>query len=118
MKRRPFVQLTALLLLLCLAFSLAACGQPSWYYDYGDPARGFDTDLFYRNDHSLSGADPFVLVADGYYYLYITGNTYIPAYRSKNLNDWEELGPVFTPARDAWSIHNLWAPEVVERDGT
>lgn len=118
MKRRPFVQLTALLLLLCLSFSLAACGQPSWYYDYGDPARGFDTDLFYQNDHSLSGADPFVLVADGYYYLYITGNTYIPAYRSKNLNDWEELGPVFTPARDAWSIHNLWAPEVVERDGT
>ena len=73
----------------------------------------------YRNpvvDYSLP--DPSVVKAeDGYYYLYITGNTYIPAYRSTNLTDWQELGPVFTPARDAWSVHNLWAPEVVAKDG-
>lgn len=115
--KKKLMKLAAILLTATLFFAVCGCSDSSWYYDYTDADQEFNSKLFYQNDRSLSGADPYILVADGYYYLYITGNTYIPAYRSTNLTDWQELGPVFTPARDAWSVHNLWAPEVVAKDG-
>lgn len=81
----------------------------------------FSTDLFYRNDMKMQGhADPFVLdntARDGYYYLFATYG-YFMCQRSKDLVNWEAVGP----SLDTWKIDNeaysithdkRWAPEVV-----
>lgn len=63
-------------------------------------------------------ADPHVLKFNGEYYLYATGNPII-AYHSTDLAHWNLIGPVLTvdPGRDAWNQTDVWAPEVVYRNG-
>jgi GH43 family beta-xylosidase len=63
-------------------------------------------------------ADPFLLKWNGEYYLYATGDP-IVAYHSTDLVEWREIGPVLrsSPA-PAWNQKDVWAPEVVYRNGT
>ena len=68
--------------------------------------------------------DPFVLVHDGYYYLYgstdkdiwHTGNGF-EAYKGTDLENWEPLGNVFDRPQGYWGKVNFWAPEVHEYKG-
>lgn len=70
--------------------------------------------------------DPFILVSDGFYYLYGTTDKDcwdkapgcgFDTYRSKNLADWEGPFPAFRPSKDFWGKHNFWAPEVYSYKG-
>lgn len=65
-----------------------------------------------------SVADPFVMKWKGEYYLYTTGNP-ILAFKSTDLVNWEEIGPVLygSDDEDAWNQTDVWAPEVVYRNG-
>lgn len=124
MKRIFTVALGAVIMLSCVG--LTACSEAEWQYnDYiGVEEDGFDKALFYRNDGQVYGADPSVITVGDTYYLYVTNadtgnnNGYIRGWKSKNLTDWQPLGVVFEPERDAWGVSNIWAPEVIEKDGT
>ena len=119
-----------LFLIFIISFSLFGCnknnqyGQTNkniYYENYLDDER-YDSSLFYKNHGDIVGADPSVITVGDEYYLYITNAdgsdcSFIQAYKSKNLMDWEWLGRVFVPNRDAWAISSLWAPEVVESNG-
>ena len=63
-------------------------------------------------------ADPFVLKWNGEYYLYTSGDP-ITVYHSTDLVRWEFLGPVLSSSAEpgAWNGADVWAPEVVYRNG-
>lgn len=122
MKRKLFKEILIMFALCVLNTFLYSCSFVK-YNDYIS-IDGFDKSLFYRNDGLIQAADPCVITVNDTYYLYATnansdGNTgYLKGWKSKNLSDWVELGPVFVPQRDAWAVNSLWAPEVIEKDGT
>lgn len=64
-------------------------------------------------------ADPFVLAADGWFYLYHTGHDVgVPVYRSADLVSWSGPSLALTPdPRVPWAACDFWAPEVMFRDG-
>ena len=67
-------------------------------------------------------ADPVIIQADGYYYLFATGGAQdgrrIPIHRSTDLVDWEFVrGAVARGAEGSWNRRNFWAPEVFVIDG-
>lgn len=133
-KRRAFV-----LMCLCLAMLLSACaGQTSGsaktdlgvvdlpYYDQTGED-GYNTDLFYRNDLEVSGADPGVLYITegehaGWFFLYNSDATNSRGYyclKSQDLHSWEFVKMCYLPEDDSWGKENMWAPEVIydEEDG-
>lgn len=65
--------------------------------------------------------DPFILAADGYYYLYGTigepkaRELYV--HKSRDLENWEEPTVIYTLSDDSWAEGQLWAPEVHEYKG-
>ncbi|NHC14960.1 glycoside hydrolase family 43 protein [Motilibacter deserti] len=62
--------------------------------------------------------DPFVLEFLGEYFLYYSGPTSIAVWRSSDLVTWEPAGTALTGAPAGhWAEVELWAPEVVYRDG-
>lgn len=63
-------------------------------------------------------ADPFILKHNGEYYLYATGDP-ILIYHSTDLVHWDEVGPAVGSSKDpaAWNQADVWAPEVVYRNG-
>jgi GH43 family beta-xylosidase len=63
-------------------------------------------------------ADPFVLKWNGEYYLYTSGDP-ITAYQSADLIHWSSIGPVLQSSDkpEAWNQADVWAPEVVYRNG-
>lgn len=67
-----------------------------------------------NKEHYVGQADPFILKANGRYYIYVTGHDGIYAYQSDSLFDgWEYYGMVMTvPNHEAF-----WAPSVIELDG-
>lgn len=79
-------------------------------------------DLTYTNpiiDKYL--ADPFIIIEDGYYYLFATGGAedgrYIPIHRSKDLKNWEFVrGAVSRGDTADWNYKHFWAPEVYKID--
>lgn len=89
------------------------------YYDETDETVGFNSELFYQNDRSKSGADPSVVYGkseDGkeYFYVYPTSTNYsIYGYRSTDLSTWQGVGTVFLPTSDSWAQSMLWAPDVI-----
>ena len=118
------------ILMLVIAFALIGCDEEGG--QFGETDKGvayenylderFDSSIFYKNYGHIIGADPTVITVGDEYYLYFTNAdgsecSFIQGYKSKNLMDWEWLGRVFVPKRDAWAVSSLWAPEVIEKDG-
>lgn len=61
--------------------------------------------------------DPFILVENGTYYLYGSGNFEenqpgCDVYISKDMEEWVGPKNIFTPAPDFWAPNSYWAPEV------
>ena len=57
--------------------------------------------------------DPYIVAADGYYYLYATsGERTMSYYRSRDLQAWEAGGVAFTIPQDSWATCDVWASEV------
>lgn len=65
-------------------------------------------------NHYIGQADPYILKANGKYYIYTTGHDGIYAYESSDLfSGWKFKGMVLTDGvHDSW-----WAPSVIELDG-
>lgn len=104
------------LLVLCIFLALTGCRQSGAndndvsYNNYIDEK--FDSTIFYKNYGDIIGADPSVITVGDEYYLYFTNSdgsdcTFIQGYKSKDLMNWEWLGRVFVPNRDAWAITSL-----------
>lgn len=70
----------------------------------------------YQNPIS-GGADPFVLLYDGTYYLYSTNAPDgFHVFTSSDMSTWEDRGYCLR-AEDVMGDRWFWAPEVMERDG-
>ena len=77
--------------------------------------------ITYRNP-VIAGdfADPSVIRVGDIYYAVGTSSEWGPAYpiySSKNLVDWEYVGPVFAELPE-WTMGSYWAPELFFRNGT
>lgn len=105
------MKLNAILLILILTFSENVLAQK--------PSRGpVNT---YRNP-VIAGdfADPSVIRVGDTYYAAGTSSEWGPAYpiyTSKNLVDWQYLGPVFNEIPE-WTMGSYWAPELFYHKGT
>ncbi len=114
------------LLVAAMLTATAGCGKEAdskiIWNDYLDE-EGYDKELFYQNLGTVQAADPSVITVGDTFYLYATnaetgGNCNdIRVWSSKNLTDWSVEGAAFVPARDAWAVNTLWAPEVVAHGG-
>lgn len=65
-------------------------------------------------------ADPSVILVGDTYYACGTSSEWGPAYpvySSKNLIDWQYVGPVFAELPE-WTMGSFWAPELYFRNGT
>jgi arabinan endo-1,5-alpha-L-arabinosidase len=67
--------------------------------------------------------DPVLIEAEGTSYLFGTGRGLV-VWASRDRTAWEELGPVF-PTSPPWVLeilprfrNEIWAPDIIERDGT
>ena len=116
--------------LIGMSFGLAACSNSavisgnelSAYKGENKDSNGntiYNKSLFYSNKEVQGGADPFVLddtSQTGYYYLYTTGAAFNVS-RSKDLCNWEIVGPAVTPNQPTDVLEMMheciWAPEVV-----
>lgn len=82
--------------------------------DYTLPANYLDKQLTLANPDKANYADVDVLKAqDGLFYLYPTGGSNLPVYRSDNLVDWVFMGRVFRSVllKDN-GYSSLWGPSV------
>jgi len=99
--------MTKFLTAIAVLFSLVACDEAA--------------DVVISNPIDIKMGDPYVLLSsDGHYYMYGTTAKYgYKAYRSDNLQDWEDLGMVYDVRKQekAWAVKSFWAPEVFEIDG-
>lgn len=94
------------------------------YYSYDSNDKEINKKLFYVNSNEEWGADPAIIHIedgsdqDGYYYVYCTsgyiGTNGFEAWRSKNLTDWQRVGPVFFPDNEEdWCYKSFWAPKII-----
>jgi GH43 family beta-xylosidase len=99
--------------LLVLTLCLCAAGLSG-----GASGAPFTNPVIPRPGQHSEVADPFVLKYNGEYYLYTSGDP-ITAYHSTDLVSWEFIGPVLSssPEPGAWNGADVWAPEVVYRNG-
>ncbi len=83
-----------------------------------------DSDLFYTNDLTTSGADPGCIYITegahaGWFFVYFSFNnsTQVKCMKSKDLVTWVTADSAenrcFTPDTDSWGVSELWAPEVI-----
>ena len=119
--------------LLAVSVMLVGCGKTTKEYELScyrggeekpDGSILYNTALFYDNEVQQGFPDPQVLddtARSGYYYLYGTEDGFFTM-RSKNLTEWENVGPVFnysqTKEIERCTAAHRWAPEVVYEDGT
>lgn len=69
--------------------------------------------------HDIHLRDPFVLPAEGKYYLYGScGGTHFVTYISEDLEEWEGPHEVFAGQPGFWGEFDFWAPEVHACRGT
>ncbi len=70
------------------------------------------------NNPIMPGPDPFVLLHDGVYYLYLTQNENegYHVLSSTDLREWEDHGHCLVP-EDVQGDDKFWAPEVTELNG-
>ena len=111
------------IMLLFLTAILAGCNQATVPYGFEDDfSKGYNKNLWYKNDLQQHCADPSIIYCeeDQYYYMYMTSDSLgcsgFNVYRSKQLNYWEELAPAFKPDPYSWSISRLWAPNIIKID--
>lgn len=91
-------------LLLAFALATAAVAAP-----YRNPVIPYNP-----AEHEI--ADPYVLKWNGEYYLYASGDP-IQAWHSTDLVHWDKLGAVLQSTPGSWNEADVWAPEVVYRNG-
>lgn len=124
----------AFTLSLGFVFGAAACSNTDGQYalPYYDQSADdvYNDDLYYRNDMAAACADPTVIYIDdesdpdyGWFFMYPTSDSDFgchgySAYRSKDMETWEYVGPVFEPETASWSHANMWAPEVIRDETT
>lgn len=111
-------------ILFLLPILLNSCNSNVLYgYDNTDVNK-LNTNLFYRNVGAVQAADPHVIKYGDKFYLYATNAnenadcSYLQCWSSVNLTDWTNEGICYQPSRTNWAIDGLWAPEVIERNGT
>lgn len=113
------------LLVLGVSILLTSCNTGAGEIQYGfdfetNFEKGYNKNLWYKNDLEQKCADPSIIYCeeDGYYYMYMTSDTLgasgFNVYRSKQLNYWEELSPAYLPDPYSWGITNLWAPNIIK----
>ncbi len=95
-------------IIISLVFSVCLAAQDT---TYTNPIGG------------ISGiGDPYVLKANGKYYMYCTSapNVGFKVWQSDNLVDWQYTGLAFTRnfPGNGWGTGDFWAPEVIEYDGS
>lgn len=132
MKKYNKLSLLWLLVLILPVYLFATRYKPSEVND-DNFLKGYDysldkkvnTNLFYQNIGSVKfAADPQVITYKNKYYMYATNAnknydcSYLQCWSSENLTDWANEGICFQPDRDNWCIDGLWAPEVIEKNGT
>ena len=96
------------------------------YEDYETMTSKYNRNLFYYNECKFEVADPSVIYVSkaqsaeygGYFYAYGTSDQLgchgLQAWRSKDLTNWEDLGPVYRPdLMNNWGRTNFWAPECI-----
>lgn len=78
------------------------------------PAIAQDTARTYKNPLPVAMGDPYVLYANGVYYMYGTSSADgFKAYKSVDMVNWQPLGQVYTADKDkSFGIGAFWAPEV------
>ena len=94
------------------------------YYDNEDVIKGYNSELYYRNDLEFEGADPTVIYINegehaGYFMMYLAKSEAVNVYRSKDLANWESISVCFNPPSGSWGVSDLWAPSCIydETDG-
>jgi xylan 1,4-beta-xylosidase len=95
------------LLLLAVIATKVLAQKASIEYPYRNPVIAGDF------------ADPSVIRVGDTYYAAGTSSEWAPAYpiySSKNLVEWEYVGPVF-PELPEWTMGSFWAPELFYRNG-
>lgn len=110
---------------MCLAF--AGCSEKRYELPHYDGIGDMNKSLFFQNETGVWAADPTIIRTEDeqgkdLYYIYATSgeinSTGFCAWKSYNLTDWIEVGPVFMPKTDeSWSYKNFWAPGVIYEDG-
>ncbi len=71
--------------------------------------------IFPKAGEPKSQPDPYILKAEGRYYIYATGSQGVELYESDDLfKDWKYVGICLREA----GMHEYWAPCVIEKDGT
>lgn len=125
--------LTTIFAALFAFVALAGCANMGKNYlpHYDQSADDvLNSDLFYRNDMVTAGADPTVIYIDdetdeenyGWFFLYSTSDDFgclgFSTYRSKDMVNWEYMGPIFAPEEGSWSRQSLWAPECIYDEST
>ena len=126
MKKTKSIAILGVALVLGFSVGLSACGRNEYrlsnYQGENKDADGktiYNTELFYSNTVQHGYPDPQVLddtARTGYYYLFGTIDNFTTM-RSKDLVNWEDVGPTFfqrqsDEVRKATSS-NMWAPEVI-----
>jgi len=95
------------------------------YEDYRVTDSDYNRNLFYYNELKFEVADPTVIYINdvnsteyGYFYAYGTSDQIgchgFQAWRSKDMTNWEDMGPVYLPDfNNNWAYTNYWAPEII-----
>lgn len=118
-KKIGLLSLTSLCLFLSSCSSYYSLGNVELSYsDNEDIIEGYNSNLYYRNDLELEGADPTVIyIAEGeykgYFMLYLAKSEAVNVYKSKDLASWEAVSVCFNPPVGAWGVSDLWAPSCV-----
>ena len=111
-------------LLLLTMLITSSCGSLRQIPGYDNTLDKFNTNLFYANVGEVQAADPHVISANGKFYMYATNAnsngdcSYLQVFSSVNLTNWTNEGICYQPSLTNWAIDGLWAPEVIEHDGT
>lgn len=91
-------------------------------YNQMTEGQDYNSNLFYRNDLLVRGADPTAIYISegdeaGYFYLYTTSDLIsvrgIMAWKSRDMNNWEVVGVVFHPEEESWGRSSIWAPQII-----
>ena len=118
MKKRKAILAVAGAVLMTAVAGLAGCsgGDPPNYHGETTNADGsmlYNKALFYSNSVQQGGPDPQVLddtARSGYYYLFSTQGSF-HTMRSKNLTEWEDVGPTFFQRQNQEVSHAVGRPK-------